>query len=224
VIDNSEATAASGSSTTRVARWMKRDLLRPYLLMVVALGAGLVWLWIWRNGRSEAIDWPATFHAFTDVLTAAAILVGGGWTVYVLQRRRAHTVRGDISHQCSLWQHGTSRMLRIGVSLKNCGDVTVDPGVSFTLVQLPPQALPKPKDEVELAWSTLARIEHPWQDDSVIIEPGEVETYYYDVALPVEARFVQVTTIVKPAESWVERFHWDETTLVDLEAPFRTPG
>ncbi|MBP8257216.1 MAG: hypothetical protein KAX37_07805 [Opitutaceae bacterium] len=32
-----------------------------------------------------------------------------------------------------------------------------------------------------------------------------------------KAQFVQVTTVVKFKDALVERFHWDETTLVDLE-------
>lgn len=197
-------------------RWFADNLLRLYFAGLALIGGFLIGLIIklWWYGRD--VDWPASFNATKDVLTAIAILAGGWWTIYALQRRRAHAVRAEIRHVYTLWLHGSSRVLRVAVSLRNCGDVKIDPGRSYTKIQLPPSAIPTPQALVELTWQELATIRHEWSDDGAIVEPGETETYSHDVALPADARYVQIATVIECAKDDPSGHHWDETTLVDL--------
>jgi hypothetical protein len=108
-------------------------------------------------------------------------------------------------------------MLRISVSLRNCGDVVINPGISYTEIQFPPEAPPDAQSQADLVWCQYVRIDHPWADDQAVIEPGETETYSHDVALPDCMRFVQVASVVKCEDGESDRLHWDETTLIDLD-------
>jgi hypothetical protein len=199
-------------------RWFAEDLHRLYftaLALIAGFFLGLV-IKLWWQDR--LVDWPTSFNVIKDVLTAIAILVGGWWTIYVLQRRRAHEVKAEILHKYGIWLHGSTRMLRIAVSLRNCGDVRIDPGISYTKIQLVPSAVPESQALAEYTWQEHALIRHEWSDDGATVEPGETETYSHDVALPAEARYVQVATVVKCEKDDPNGPHWDETTLVDLEA------
>lgn len=196
--------------------WLFEDLRRPYYVAVSALFAFLLLLWLWRVGRGTPIDWAATFDSVADALTAVALLLGGWWTLFVLQRRRSHEVRAEIKHSVDLWMHGTTQVLRLAVSLRNCGDVAINPGVSFTSVQKPPARLPVAQDLVEKAWQEFERIDHPWASHLVVVEPGETETYYHDVVVPTECRYVQVATVVECEDGGDEELNWDEVTLIDV--------
>jgi hypothetical protein len=109
-----------------------------------------------------------------------------------------------------------TRLPRLVVRLRNCGDVVVDPGTSYTKIQVPPNALPSAQALAETSWFELATILHPWAGDGTIIEPGESESYCHDVPLPDGIRYVQISSVVKCDEDG--RLHWDETTLIDLFA------
>jgi hypothetical protein len=59
-------------------------------------------------------------------------------------------------------------------------------------------------------------IEHGWNRDEVVIEPGETEAYSYDVAIAPDTRWIQLHTLVECDQEGNE--NWDETTLIDLHA------
>jgi hypothetical protein len=206
---------AMGSGRPRKA-WVFEDLRRPYFIAVAALFIFLVLLWLWRLSRGTPIDWVATFESMADALTGIALLLGGWWTLFVLQRRRSHEVRAEVQHSYALWMHGTTQVLRLAISLRNCGEVAINPGVSFTAVQKPPAKLPSAQELVEKSWQEFERIDHPWASHLVVIEPGETETYFHDVIVPPECRYVQIATTVECEDGGIDGLNWDEVTLIDV--------
>lgn len=194
-----------------------RHLQWPFYAAVGSLAILLASLWVWRLVTGTDIDWPATFDSLASGLTAIAILLGGWWTLFVLQRRRAHETRAELKHGFSLWMMGDKRVLRLAVTLRNCGEVPINPGTSHTSVQLQPITPPEPQELAEKSWREFARIEHPWADHEIVIEPGECETYYHDVVLESDLRYVQVSTVIACQGGTEDGLNWDEVTLVDLE-------
>ena len=200
----------------RARGWLNQDSLRSFGDLFLILLSVLFGMWLARWTDHASIEWSNTFTAVKDILTAFGIVLGGAWTVYVLQRRRAHSPRAEIEHVCLLWVHREARVLRLGVRLRNCGEVVVDPGASYTEVQIPPESLPGPDAIAERSWRMIATINHPWADNGAIVEPRESDTYWHDVVLADSTRFVQVVSVIECEENGPARLHWDQTTLVDL--------
>jgi hypothetical protein len=194
-----------------------RHLHWPFHFAVWSLVILLVALWGSRLVTGTEIDWPATFSSLASGLTSIAIVLGGWWTLFVLQRRRAHETRAELKHAFSLWTMGDRRVLRLAVTLRNCGEVPINPGTSHTSVQLQPTTPPEPQALAEKSWRDFARIEHRWADHEIVIEPGETETYYHDVVLQPDLKYVQVSTVVACENGTDDGLNWDEVTLVDLE-------
>lgn len=51
-------------------------------------------------------------------------------------------VRTDMNHQTMIWWHGEACYLPVGVTMRNCGQVVVDPSEAKTEVQLPTTSHP----------------------------------------------------------------------------------
>lgn len=200
-----------------------RHLHWPFYFGLWSLVILLVVVWGWRLVTGTEIDWPATFGSLASGLTSIAIVLGGWWTLFVLQRRRARESRAELKHAISLWMMGDRRMLRLAVTLRNCGEVAINPGVSFTSVQKPPAGLPAAEELVEKSWQEFERIDHPWASHLVVVEPGETETYYHDVAVPAECRYIQVATVVECEDGGDDGLNWDEVTLIDVDQLAKGP-
>lgn len=175
-------------------------------------GVALLAMLVYRLAAGSHIDWPATLSAIANISTAVGVVAGSWWALETVKRQRTHQVRTEIVHNVQFWALGDAVYVRVGVTIRNCGQVVVNPIVATTEIQLPPTEPPSPYDQPDNSWQTLQAIAHPVSDDGVVIEPNESETYWHDVLVPEHTSYLQVsTTLTCEGDDDTVR---DETTLI----------
>jgi hypothetical protein len=223
--------------TARIANaW--RAFLYGYSYVVCAaisllIGAGLGVLGV-RWADRAPIDWPITATAIRDIATALGILGAGVWAAFLAERRRSLSTRAKLTHRHEVWKRDANKILRVYVTLRNIGDVQINPGRAGTYVQTPPIDAISSEGNAEDKWVDVKHVPHEMQEEGAYLEPGETEDYNFDFPIPPGCTLLQLHTYVEcerrtdplpgdpiPSEGMgkhdTDYNHWDLTTLVDLE-------
>ena len=160
--------------------------------------------------------------AAQSLMTMLAILVGAFWSYRAFVRGRLRYPRIDLTHVISHRYLSDGRiLLHVNVAMKNQGSILARIGESHTAVQLVLPLLDDNdladcglekselyaisagaiegtviermrKDETDIAWTQLARIDKSWDQGYCEIEPGELENFGFDFVLRSGVRTVRV--------------------------------
>lgn len=147
--------------------------------------------------------WIAWVDLIVSVCTVFAIGIGGWWTYKLFRQKRQRYPRANISHSINLWDvENCKRLLRVGIRIENVGDVLLRPSKGHVRLQLvrpwPYQVRDAANDKQPLVrpgsreanWPKLG--ENTWEDQSLEIEPNEVDIIYLDFIVPQKVETVKV--------------------------------
>lgn len=174
-----------------------------------------------------------------DAVEITAVIVGGIWTYWLFVQKRERWPKADLKHRICSWPiSGDRQLIRIGVDIKNVGEVLLEIRRGFTEVyQLKPwpNELTTPVIKeinfrhpggTEFKWAKLAFLtldgkptekksaNEEWPEpDGYDIEPGENEELFFDFIIPAGVELVSVYSRTENALLANREFGWNLTTI-----------
>jgi hypothetical protein len=186
------------------------------VLGLIALAFSVLHLVKFVGGETQ--EWSATLDAASNLTTIAGVGIGGWWALRTIRLQRIEERRMDVAHAIHTWRRRNGNaVLRVGVTLKNIGLVTLHPTLAETAIHCPPEGPLNSSLQPAEYWRELGKACHPIETDKLELEPGESETYWHDFELPPGVDVIQVHSNITCDGR--DRKYWDETSLISaLEA------
>lgn len=170
-----------------------------------------------------------TANVIQALATAAALGLGGGWSIWLFMERRERYPRASIEHLVTHKPIGDGKvLLRVDVRVSNIGEVLMSLVCLETRIQqvLPvPTSVadkirqgvdPVPEGGTDVEWPLLKSREPEFEKVDCEIEPGETQDINYDFIVDSDVETVQVYSYVRNEKKRKRKLSWELTTLYDL--------
>lgn len=179
------------------------------VVVLIAYGV-FVGLMIARVIGVSPDSWANVTTIIKDLTTTAGIVIGGWWAYRKYIHHREDDARAELAHHVTTIEVDGQLLLRVVLEIKNVGPVRIESAEGNLLVQIPHSALSTGTGDPHNNWKTIQRIEYPFRDDKLCIDPGASERYPRDIAISADIAVVQLHSRVSDDNALTM---WDETTV-----------